>query len=108
MVSPSAVLLTLVSVYCVKGHDWQSNSTFYFSSTNNFVDVYPDIDDSYTPLYFGFMLASSDMDHLDNATITAVQIAVDDINADKDLLRGYSLHYTLTASQVTIVTGHTV
>ena len=107
MVSPLSVLLTLVSINCVKGHDWQSNSTFYFSSTNNF-DVYPDIDDSSTPLYFGFMLASSDMDHLDSTTITAVQIAVDDINADKDLLRGYSLHYTLTASQVTIVTGHTV
>ena len=55
---------------------------------------------STTPLYFGLMVVSfEDGDYL-NTTVTAVQLAVDEINSDLNLLRGYSLHYTLTASQV--------
>ena len=55
---------------------------------------------STTPLYFGLMIAlSEDSDYL-NTTVTAVQLALDEINSDSDILRGYSLHYTLTVSQV--------
>ena len=57
---------------------------------------------STAPLYFGLMVASSEDSYRDylNTTVTAVQLAVDEINSDLHLLRGYSLHYTLTASQV--------
>ena len=68
----------------------------------NFSSVYPSVNESSTtPLYFGLMGASEDSDYL-NTTVTAVQLALDKINSDSDLLRGYSLHYTLTTSQVQI------
>ena len=52
------------------------------------------------PLYFGLMVASSeDSDYL-NTTVTAVQLALDTINAHPNFLKGYTLYYTLTTSQV--------
>ena len=63
--------------------------------------VYPSVNRSLTiPLYFGLMVAPSKNDDYLNSITTAVQIALDNINGDPDLLRGYSLHYTLTTSQV--------
>ena len=71
----------------------------------NFSRVYPSVNESNssstTPLYFGLMGASEDSDYL-NTTVTAVQLALDEINSESHLLRGYSLHYTLTTSQVRI------
>ena len=69
----------------------------------NFSGVYPLVNESNlsstTPLYFGLMGPSEDSDYL-NTTVTAVQLALDKINADSNLLKGHSLHYTLTTSQV--------
>ena len=69
----------------------------------NFSRVYPLVSESnllsIIPLYFGLMGQSEDSDYL-NSTVTAVQLALDKINADSNLLKGYSLHYTLTISQV--------
>ena len=107
MVSLLLVVLTLVSIYSVIGHGWHINSTFYYSQTKDFMEVYPSIDHSSTPLLFGLMLTSSDMNHLENTTIAAVKLAVDNISADKELLQGYSLHYTLTVSQVTSYRSYT-
>ena len=68
----------------------------------NFSRVYPSVNSSTTtPLYFGLMGASEDSNYL-NTTVTAVQLALDEINSESHLLRGYSLHYTLTTSQVRI------
>lgn len=51
------------------------------------------------PLYFGLLLSLSG-DHQSTGALAGVQAAVDDINSRDDLLPGYSLHYTLTDSQV--------
>ena len=57
-------------------------------------------DSSTIPLYFGLMVASSeDSDYL-NTTVTAVQLALDEVNGNPNLLKGYTLFYTLTTSQV--------
>ena len=53
-----------------------------------------------TPLYFGLMVAPSEDSTYLNTTVTAVQLALDTINTNIDLLKGYSLHYTLTVSKV--------
>ena len=59
-------------------------------------------DSSTTPLYFGLMVVPSvrEDDNYLNTTVTAVQLALDAINANPNLLRGYTLYYTLTTSQV--------
>ena len=51
------------------------------------------------PLYFGLMLSISGNQQSTGA-LAGVQAALDDINSREDLLSGYSLHYTLTDSQV--------
>ena len=55
-----------------------------------------------TPLYFGHMVASSEDSTFLNTTVTAVQLALDAINTKSE---GYSLHYTLTMSQVYQITN---
>ena len=68
---------------------------------NTEVSVYPSVNLSQTiPLYFGLMVAPSENNDYLNSTVTTVQIALDNINDDANLLGGYSLHYTLTTSQV--------
>ena len=68
---------------------------------NTELSVYPSVKQSQTiPLYFGLMVAPSENNDYLNSTVTAVQIALDNINDDPNLLGGYSLHYTLTTSQV--------
>ena len=59
-------------------------------------------DNKTLPLYFGLMLSLSG-DHQSTGALAGVQAALDDINRRDDLLPGYSLHYTLTDSQVSIV-----
>ena len=69
-----------------------------------YLDIYPNVSNATTsfPLYFGLMLSLSG-DHQSTGALAGVQAALDDINSRDDLLPGYSLHYTLTDSQVATV-----
>ena len=51
------------------------------------------------PLYIALMV-SFGSEYDSRGVIPGVQLALDQINANPDLLPGYSLHYTLTDSQV--------
>lgn len=51
------------------------------------------------PLYIA-LIVSFGQEYDGGGVIPSVQYALDQINADPDLLPGYSLHYTLTDSQV--------
>ena len=51
------------------------------------------------PLYIALTM-SFGHEYLSSGVIPSVQYALDQINADPDLLPGYSLHYSLTDSQV--------
>ena len=71
-----------------------------------YLDVYPNVTEAvqrnYTsPLYFGLMLSLSG-DQQSTGALAGVQAALDDINNRDDLLPGYSLHYTLTDSKVSL------
>ena len=113
MISSSSILLLIFAIECASGEVCPEASLmtildnyfdgYYSSVANSKPSTAPPIPDNQsmaTPLYFGLMVApSEDSDYL-NTTLTAVQLALDTINADSDLLRGYSLHYTLTVSQV--------
>ena len=76
------------------------------SATNqSFDEVYPAIhegvgNNNSVPLYFGLMLSLRD-DDLSGA-LAGVQAALDEVNDRDDLLPGYSLHYTLTDSKVSV------
>ena len=95
----SALLLACAIFEFGKG---QSCSTDGLSVVlNTEVSVYPTVNRSLTiPLYFGLMVSPSENNDYLNSTVTAVQIALENINDDPNLLGGYSLHYTLTTSQV--------
>ena len=69
-----------------------------------YLDIYPNATNATPkyksfPLYFGLMLSLSGNQQSTGA-LAGVQAALDDINSREDLLPGYSLHYTLTDSQV--------
>ena len=51
------------------------------------------------PLYIALTMSFGN-EYRSSGAIASVQYALDQINADKDLIPGYSLHYTLTDSQV--------
>ena len=76
-----------------------------------YLQVYPAVDenDDRTPLYFALMLSFGG-DYTSIGALPAVQIALDYINNEPSILPGYSLHYTLTDSQVcrTIVELHII
>ena len=55
------------------------------------------------PLYIA-LTQSFGKEYDSSGVVPAVQYALDQINADTDLLPGYSLHYTLTDSQVSFNT----
>ena len=85
------LVVALATVGCSKG-------------TSHYLDVYPKLTNlsssiDSTPLYFGLMLSLSG-DQQSTGALAGVQAALDDINSRDDLLPGYSLHYTLTDSQV--------
>jgi hypothetical protein len=75
-----------------------------------YVDTYPEVteyasksvNNHSVPLYFGLMLSLSGDDQSSGA-LAGVQAALDEINSRDDLLPGYSLHYTLTDSEVLLV-----
>ena len=54
------------------------------------------------PLYFGLMLSLSG-DQQSTGALAGIQAALDYINSRDDLLPGYSLHYTLTDSEVRLL-----
>ena len=66
--------------------------------------VYPAVDasDPRTPLYFGLMQSFSDANYDGSGVIPGIDVALDQINDDPYILPGYTLHYTLTDSQVGI------
>ena len=65
-----------------------------------YLQIYPPINDSdsRTPLYFGLMLSSANLRSI--IALPGVQIALDYINSQPSILPGYTLHCTLTDSQV--------
>lgn len=67
-----------------------------------YIQVYPPVNtsDDRTPLYFGLMLSIIGFPSIRAAP--GIQIALDSINSDPSILPGYSLHYTLSDSQVVI------
>ena len=68
-----------------------------------YLQVYPPVNgsDGRTPLYFALMLSFGG-DYTSVGALPGVQIALDYINSQPDILPGYSLHYTLTDSQVRV------
>ena len=101
------ILLVLLAII----KDFTNGQTCFSAnlSPQNMSGVYPleknlSNDSITTPLYFGLMVAPSEDSTYLNTTVTAVQLALDAINTKSDLLKGYSLHYTLTMSQVYQIT----
>ena len=66
-----------------------------------YLQIYPPVNESdgRTPLYFALMLSFGGQ-FTSVGALPGVQIALDYINSHPDILPGYSLHYTLTDSQV--------
>ena len=71
------------------------------SSPWPYPQLYPPVNasDGRTPLYFALMLSFGG-DYVTIGALPGVQIALDYINSQPSILPGYSLHYTLTDSQV--------
>ena len=68
------------------------------------LDVYPNVTkaestNSTFPLYFGLMLSQGG-DQQSTGALNGVKAALDEINSNDILPPGYSLHYTLTNSEV--------
>ena len=72
------------------------------SSPWPYLQIYPPVNesDSRMPLYFALMLSFGG-DFKSIGALPGVQIALDYVNSQPSILPGYSLHYTLTDSQVT-------
>ena len=62
--------------------------------------IYPPVNssDTRTPLYFS--LIQSFGQYISLHSMVGLQVALDFINADENLLPGYSLHYVFTAALV--------
>ena len=71
------------------------------STVSGYLDIYPPVDesDTRTPLHFA-LLQSFGSEFNGSGAVAGLQVALDRINSDPTLLPGYSLHYTLTDSQV--------
>ena len=72
------------------------------STVRSYVHIYPPVDENDTtrmPLYFA-LLQSFGSELNGSGSVAGLQVALDRINSDPTLLPGYSLHYTLTDSQV--------
>ena len=66
-----------------------------------YLQIYPAVNetDGRTPLYFALVLSFGG-GYKSIGALPGVQIALDYINSEPSILPGYSLHYTLTDSQV--------
>ena len=78
-----------------------------FDPVNDYLDVYPDPNDSQilqgrTPLYFSLIQSLGGPLSLydGSGSIAGVKVALDAINNDITLLPGYTLHYTFSDSKV--------
>ena len=71
------------------------------STVRGYLHIYPPIDENDTrkPLHFA-LLQSFGSEYNGSGSVAGLQVALDRINSDPTLLPGYSLHYTLTDSQV--------
>ena len=71
------------------------------SKVQGYLHIYPPVDenDTRTSLYFA-LLQSFGGQYNGSGSVAGLQVALDRINSDPTLLPGYSLHYTLTDSQV--------
>ena len=79
-----------------------------------YLEVYPPVDLSQNqldcvpetnrtcPLYIALSMSFGG-EYFSGGIVPGVQYALDQINADPDLLAGYSLHYTLTDSEVQLL-----
>ena len=115
-----ASVSTLVALLCLSVLSSIDNGAAQLGSPDNsqlydgpYIQVYPPVDLSQDqqscspqnsstgtcPLYIGLILSFGG-DYDSSGSVPGVQIALDQINADPDLLPGYTLHYTLTDSNV--------
>ena len=71
------------------------------STVRGYLHMYPPVDenDTRTPLYFA-LLQSFGGQYNGSGAVAGLQVALDRINRDPTLLQGYTLHYTLTDTQV--------
>ena len=71
------------------------------STVLGYLQIYPPVNesDARTPLYFA-LLQSFGSEYNGSGSVAGLEVALDRINSDPTLLPGYSLHYTLTDSQV--------
>ena len=69
-----------------------------------YLQIYPPVNetDGRTPLFFAMVLSFGG-EFTSIGALPGVQIALDYINGEPSILPGYSLHYTLTDSQVILV-----
>ena len=71
------------------------------STVRGYLQSYPPIyeNDTRTPLYFA-LLQSFGGQYNGSGSVAGLQVALDRINNDPNILPGYTLHYTLTDTQV--------
>ncbi len=76
-------------------------STPSYARDSLYLQIYPDQNVNYGTehLYFGLM-QSFGGGYDGRANVLGVQVALDQINNDSSMLPGYTLHYTLSDSQV--------
>ena len=74
------------------------------STVRGYLHIYPPVDenDTRTPLYFA-LLQSFGGQYNGSGAVAGLQVALDRINSDPTLLPGYTLHYTLTDTQVRLL-----
>ena len=79
----------------------QYSLTLAADSQGPYLQVYPPVNDTdgRTPLYFALVLSFGGS-YKSIGAVPGVQIALDYVNSEPSILPGYSLHYTLTDSQV--------
>ena len=71
----------------------------------SYIETYPAVESNATstvPLFFAFIISFGGAFNSSHS-IPGVQLALDHINQDPTMLPGYTLHYTLTDSQVWLV-----
>jgi len=71
------------------------------STVRGYLQIYPSINENDTrkPLYFA-LLQSFGGQYNGSGSVAGLQVALDRINNDPNILPSYTLHYTLTDTQV--------